>query len=171
MHLSPTAYAGRHPIAHVDAVPSRGDAVALLASALRLSLAAVLLYLCAQDWPSAQAWSEFDAIPLMHAKAQGPVPVRVDRDWLASGGEQAQALLHRAAQKGPRGLEFISVHGPLMTREHPLLALYPGRPPPELRGWLRDHSAEITGIAGAWMVFEFLVFAARARRAAQPRSL
>ena len=158
MHLSPSAYAGRHPIAHVDAMPSRADAVALLASALRLSLAAVLLYLCAQDWPAAEAWSEFDAIPLLHANAPA-VP-----------GEK-QSLMHHAAQKGPRGIEFLAVHGPEMTREHPLLALYPGKPPPELRAWLRDHSAEITGIAGAWMVFEFLVFAARARRAAQPRSL
>ncbi len=155
MQLSPSAYAGRHPIAHVDAMPTREQALALILAALRVSLAAIVFSVCAQDWPAAQAWSEFNDLPLMHANAPHVTA-------------EKQSLLHHAAQKGPRGIEFVAVHGPQMSSDHPLLALYPGVPPPQLKQALRDLSVEITGIAAAWMVFEFLVFVSAARRAAQP---
>lgn len=81
-------------MAHVDAVPTREQATALVLSALRVSLAAILFYLCVHGLPTA------DGFPLMRT--------------------------------------------------------------------LRAHADEISGVAAAFVAFEFLVFAARARRAAQP---
>jgi hypothetical protein len=40
----------RHPLAHVDAMPTRAQTIGLFAAALRVALVAILYYCCAADW-------------------------------------------------------------------------------------------------------------------------
>lgn len=44
----------RHPIAHVDAMPTRAQGISLFAASLRVSLVAILFDLCTADWASAR---------------------------------------------------------------------------------------------------------------------
>jgi hypothetical protein len=99
--------------------------------------------------------------------------------WLRASGPAGEALLVRAAGKGPAGIAFIGRKGALLLQVHPLLGvakgLYKGNVPALVSRLFEPRSRQLLLAASAvWLVLELFLLAVllapRGRRRVRPEA-